>query len=68
MNPCTTEEFRALSRAEKDELLNEMIKEIRKINVFPIYYFNEEGIYKEIQEAIDKKVTFTKDKLEIFYF
>lgn len=68
MNPCTVEEFRALSRAEKDEFLDEMVKEIRKINVFPIYYFNEEGIYKEIQEAINKKVTFTGDKLEIFYF
>lgn len=68
MNPCTVEEFRAISRAEKDELLDKMVKEIRKINVFPIYYFNEEGIYKEIQEAINKKVTFTGNKLEIFYF
>lgn len=40
---------------EQEDILNKMIAEIRKINVFPVYYFNEEGISKEIQSVIQKK-------------
>lgn len=69
LNPCTTEQFRALSRAEKDQILSDLVIEIRKINIFPIYYFNEEGIYNEIQKVIDKEVCFTKDNtIEIFSY
>ncbi len=32
-----------------------MVKEIRKIDVFPIIYFNEDGIKEEIQSVINKK-------------
>lgn len=44
-----------------------MILEIRKINIFPIFYFNEEGIKKEIESVIKKEVCFTNDTLNIFY-
>lgn len=67
LNPCSSEEFNALSEEQKDILVAEMIKEIRKINVFPIYYYNKEGIKKEIQSAIDKKVCFTGNILDISF-
>lgn len=44
-----------------------MIKEIRKINQFPIYYFNEDGIKKEIKKAIDKTVCFSDGVLDLSY-
>lgn len=45
-----------------------MVAEIRKINVFPIYYFNKNGIEKEIEEAINKEVTFEGDVLKNFNY
>lgn len=44
-----------------------MVAEIRKINIFPVFYFNEQGVQKEIQSVIDKKVCFTDNTLDIFY-
>ena len=42
-------------------------EEIRKINVFPIFYFNEDGIKEEIQKAINREVSFLDDEISIFY-
>ena len=67
LNPCSSEEFKTLSEEQQDMLLNNMIKEIRKINVFPIYYFNKKGIAKEIKAAMDKKVCFVDNNLDISY-
>lgn len=67
LNPCSSEEFNSLSEEQKDTLVAEMIKEIRKINVFPVYYYNKEGVKKEIQSAIDKKVCFTGNILDVSF-
>lgn len=67
INPCSSEEFNQMSEEQQDIILNEMIKEIRKLNVFPIYYFTHEGIKKEIKLAMDKKVCFTNNVLEVSF-
>ena len=67
LNPCSSEEFKQMSEEQQDALISNMIQEIRKINVFPIYYFNKEGIKKEIKAAIDKKVCFTGNVLDLSY-
>ena len=43
LNPCSSEEFNTLSEEQKNKILDDMVKEIRKINIFPIYYFNDEA-------------------------
>lgn len=40
---------------EQENILKKMIIEIRKIDVFPIFYFNEEGIKNEIKTLIDRE-------------
>lgn len=46
--------FKNLSDKEKQNIVNSFIKKIRKINIFPIFYFNQEGIKKEILSVINK--------------
>ncbi len=67
LNICTPEDFNLLSRDEQEKILDKMILEIRKINIFPIFYFNKEGVKKEIESVIKKEVCFTNDTLNIFY-
>lgn len=68
LNPCTPEVFRVLSREEKEVILNQIVAEVRKINIFPIYYFNTEGIKKEIKETINKQISFEEDILKNFNY
>lgn len=56
-NLYTPEKYISLSKEEQEQILNNIIAEIRKINIFPIYYFNKEGVYKEIKSVIDTNAT-----------
>lgn len=67
LNPCSSDEFNKLSEEQRDKLVKVMVEEVRKINVFPIYYYNKEGIKKEIQAAMDKTVCFTGNVLDISF-
>ena len=49
------QEFILLSLGQKKNIIKDFIKQIRKINVFPVYYFNEEGIKKEILSVVNKQ-------------
>ena len=66
LNPCTPNEFMKMSEEEKQKQINIIFNEIRKINIFPIFYFNEDGIKEEIQKAINRKVGIDDD-INIFY-
>lgn len=60
----TQKEYLALEKAEREQYIQEVIKEIRKINVFPIIYYNHDGIKEEIKKVIEKNdVTFVDDSL-----
>lgn len=48
------QEFILLSQQEQENIVKNFIKEIRKINIFPIFYYNKEGIKKEILSVINK--------------
>lgn len=56
-------DFERLEDSEQDELVDVVLKTIRERNVYPIYYFNEEGIKQEILKVIDKHVEFRGDYL-----
>lgn len=59
----TPEEYVSLTKEEQEQILNNIIIEIRKINIFPIYYFNKEGIYKEIKSVINTNVAIVDNVL-----
>lgn len=49
----TKEKFKAMSKEEQDKVIDEVWEIYRDRGIFPITYFNEEGIKKEIQRGID---------------
>lgn len=55
-----------MTEEDKQKQIDIIFNEIRKINIFPIFYFNEDGIKEEIQKAIDRKVGID-DEVNIFY-
>lgn len=65
MNIVTPEEFRKMSDDEKDIIVNNIFEIIREKNIFPIYYFNDEGIKKEIQKCIEKEVKLENNVLNV---
>jgi hypothetical protein len=50
---------------EKELLINEVFKIYRDKNIFPITYYNEDGIIEEIQKCINKEVSFDGDTLDL---
>ena len=63
LNIISTEKFNLLSEIEQMVYVNKVVEEIRKINIFPIYYFNEKGIKKEILSVRERDIKFTENKL-----
>ena len=50
----SNEKYLSLSNEEKQNYLKKILQQIRKINIFPIIYFNKEGIKKEIKSVFEK--------------
>ena len=63
LNVTIPREFRAMTSEQQEKLLNEQLKKIRNINIFPIFYFNEQGIRNEILKVMQKDVYFDGDNL-----
>ncbi len=61
LNKYTSKQIREMPEQEVKAAIDEMIAEIRKINLFPIYYYSDAGIEKEIKEAAAQKVAFNPD-------
>lgn len=47
----------------KQEIVEEVFYIYRNKNIFPIIYYNKEGIFKEIQKCIEKEVSLKEDKI-----
>lgn len=62
-NIISIEDFKALDRLEQRAKVKEVIQKIRQVNVYPIYYMNEEGIIDEIMKCMCFDVNFTGDTL-----
>lgn len=52
LNIISVEDFKKLSDEEQVPFVAEVIKRIREVNVFPIYYYNDKGIMDEIRRCI----------------
>ena len=63
LNVIKPSAFCALSNEEQDKIIDAQLKKIRDINVFPVFYFNENGIRNEILKVCQKDIYFDGDSL-----
>ena len=61
----TKEKYEKANEEDKLKMVEEVFDIYRSINIFPIYYYNEEGIRKEIKKCVDKPVSFEGDVLNL---
>lgn len=61
----TKEKYINASDEEKEKMIDDVFKIYRSKNIFPIIYYNENGVHKEIQKCIDKKVGFSDNILNL---
>lgn len=52
-----TKVFNTLTESEKERLVQEVYDIYRGKNIFPIVYYNQKGVAKEIKKCIDKDVS-----------
>ena len=60
----TKEIFKSLNEEEQEKMIQEVFEIYRNKNIFPIQYFNEEGIKKQIEKCINKEVLFNGEVLD----
>ncbi len=64
INALIPDNFATLDEAAKDKIVDDVIALIRTVNIFPIYYFTDDGIKDEIKKVIKKKdIQFENDTL-----
>lgn len=61
----TRERYLASDDEGKAKMVDELFEIYRRINIFPITYFNENGVAKEIKKCIDKDVEFKEGTLAL---
>ena len=54
----TKERYLPLDENDRAKMVDEIFNVYREKNIFPIYYYNQKGIAKEIKKCIDKDVDF----------
>lgn len=62
ISSVTHEKFMEMNDDEKDKAIDYIFNIIREKNIFPIYYFNHDGIIEEILKCVNKDVEL-KDNL-----
>lgn len=63
----TPEKYNKASAEDKIKLVNEVFDIYRSKNIYPITYYNEEGIKQEILKCVNKKVGLKDNKLTSRY-
>ena len=61
----TKERYLPLDENDRAKMVDEIFNVYREKNIFPIYYYNENGIAKEIKKCIDKDVDFKEGTLDL---
>lgn len=62
----TKEDFNSMTEQEQDSFVFRQLSIIREVNIYPVHYYNIEGITGEIWKCITKPVYFGEDALEEF--
>lgn len=61
----TKDRYLPLDEEGRKKIVDEVFEIYRSKNIFPIQYYNEKGIAKEIQKCIDRDVEFKEDTLDL---
>jgi len=61
----TSELYKVSSEEVKQKMINDVFSIYRGMNIFPITYYNNEGIAQEIKKAIEKEVSFEDNVLNL---
>lgn len=61
----TKESYSKMSEKEREEVCSEVLKLYRSKNIYPIIYYNEEGIREEILKCVNKDVAFDGEVLNL---
>lgn len=64
----TKEEYISLGEEGRKAIVEEVFSIYREVNIYPITYFNEEGVKEEILKCVSKDVKWEKDKPLDFKF
>lgn len=59
------EDYVKLNKEDKNKIIEEVFNIYRSINIYPIYYYNQEGIDKEINKCINKSVKIENQVLNL---
>lgn len=59
------EDYVLLNEEQREKMVNEVFEIYRSKNIYPITYYNEQGIKAEIKKCIDKDVEFDGDVLNL---
>ena len=60
----TKQRYQALNDEQKERMIDEVFDIYRSKNIFPITYYNNEGVKSEIKKCIDKEVKFDGQVLD----
>ena len=63
LNIISVEDFKKLTKAQQQPYVQEVIRRIRTVNIYPIYYFNKRGVQDEIVKCAYAETTFEGDVL-----
>lgn len=61
----TREMFKDATEGGKENIINEVFEIYRGSNIYPIWYYNDEGVKAEIKKCIEKDVSFNGDYLNL---
>lgn len=64
----TKEAYINLNNSEKEVMIEEIFDIYRSKNIFPITYYNEEGIVEEIKKCVDKEIVWEDKDVLNFRF
>lgn len=63
----TPEKYLSSTQEQKDNMVNEVFKIYRSKNIYPITYYNEQGIIEEIKKCVIKEVVWDSNVLDFKY-
>jgi 16S rRNA G966 N2-methylase RsmD len=65
LNFFSKEKYMASLENEKQKMIDQVFEIYRKKNIFPITYYNEDGIIDEIKQCIEKNISWNGEILNI---